>query len=70
MEIAPYSTLIKPYYHMDNLGLQHLTYNPPDQVHIRRMSQFPEESASCNFIAKKEFLIPTNDISVKHQVLR
>ena len=37
MEITPYSTLVKPYYHMDNLGLQHLADRPQGQVHIRRV---------------------------------
>ena len=52
MEIAPYSTLIKPYYHMDNLGLQHPTDRLQGQVYIRRVFQFPEGNAKFNYIAR------------------
>ena len=56
MEITPYSNLIKPYYHMDNLGLQHLVNRLQGQVHIRRVFQFPEGNAKFNFIAKRSSL--------------
>ena len=56
MQIAPYSTLISPYSHMDNLGLQHPADRPQGQVHIRRVFQFPEGNAEFNYIAKRSSL--------------
>ena len=56
MEITPYSTLVKPYYHMDHLGLQHPADRPQGQVHIRRVFQFPEGSAEFNFIVERSSL--------------
>ena len=56
MEITPYINLNKPYYHMDNLGLQHLVNRPQGQVHIKRVFQFPEGNTEFNYIAKRSSL--------------
>ena len=39
MDISPYATLDKPYYHIDNLGLEHPPNRPQGQVHIKRVFQ-------------------------------
>ena len=56
MEITPYVNLNKPYYHMDNLGLQHLVNRRQGQVHIKRFFQFPKGNAEFNYIAKRSSL--------------
>ena len=53
MDIPPYAALDKPYYHIDNLGLEHPPNRPQGQVHLKRVFQFPEGSAKFNFIAKR-----------------
>ena len=40
MEIAPYTILTKPYYHVENHGLKHPANRPQGQVHIKRVFQF------------------------------
>ena len=40
MDIPPYTTLAKPYYHVENLGLKHPANRPQGQVHIKRVSNY------------------------------
>ena len=35
MDIPPYATLTKPYYHVENLGLKHPANRPQGQFHIK-----------------------------------
>ena len=52
MNIKPYVQLDKPYYHMENIGIQHPENRPRGKVHIKRVFQFPEGSREFNFIAR------------------
>ena len=56
MDIPPYATLAKPYYHVENLGLKHPANRPQGQVHIKRVFQFPQGNAKFNYIAKRSAL--------------
>ena len=56
MDIPPYTTLTKPYYHVENLGLKHPANRPQGQVHINRVFQFPQGNAEFNYIAKRSAL--------------
>ena len=56
IEIAPYTTLTKPYYHVENLGLKHPANRPQGQVHIKRVFQFPQVNAEFNYVAKRSAL--------------
>ena len=56
MDIPPYMTLTKPYYHVENLGLKHPANRPQGQVHIKRVFQFPQGNAEFNYIAKQSAL--------------
>ena len=56
MDIPPYAALGKPYYHIDNLGLQHPVDRPQGQVHIKRVFQFSEGNTEFNYIAKRSSL--------------
>ena len=56
MEIAPYTTLTKPYYHIENLGLKHPANRPQGKVHFKRVFQFPQGNAEFNYIAKRSAL--------------
>ena len=41
MDIEPYKSLKNPYYHMENLGIEHPPNRPRGQVHIKRVFRFP-----------------------------
>ena len=56
MDIHPYATLNKPYYHVENIGLKHPANRPQGQVHIKRVFQFPQGNAEFNYIAKRSAL--------------
>ena len=56
MELPPYATLAKSYYHVENLGLKHPANRPQGQVHIKRVFQFPQGNAEFNYIAKRSAL--------------
>ena len=61
MDIPPYTTLTKPYYHVENLGLKHPANRPQGQVHIKRVFQFPQGNAEFNYIAKRSALLKTKN---------
>ena len=56
MDTKPYAELSKPYYHMENIGVQHPEGQPRGKVHIKRVFQFPEGSREFKHIAKKSSL--------------
>ena len=56
MDIQPYAELTKPYYHIENIGIQHPEDQPRGKVHIKRVFQFPEGSREFNHIAKRSSL--------------
>ena len=56
MDIKPHTDLTKPYYHIENIGIQHPRNRPREKVHIKRVFQFPEGSKEFNHVAKKSSL--------------
>ena len=52
MDIKPYADLVKPYYHIENIEIQHPEGRPRGKVHIKRVFQFPQGSkvvqSHCN----------------------
>ena len=56
MDIKPYTDLIKPYYHIENIEIQHPEDRPRGKVHIKRVFQFPEGSKEFNHVARKSSL--------------
>ena len=56
MDIKPYADLIKPYYHIENIEIQHPEDRPRGKVHIKRVFQFPEGSKEFNHVARKSSL--------------
>ena len=56
MDIPPYQNLQKPYYHMQNIKIEHPESRPRGKVHLKRVFQFPEGNKEFNHMAKKSSL--------------
>ena len=56
MNIKPYADLAKPYYHIENIKVQHPEGRPRGKVHINRVFQFPQGSREFNHIARRSSL--------------
>ena len=56
MNIEPYTKLTKPYYHIENIGINYPADRPCGKVHIKRVFQFPEGNEEFNYIAKRSSL--------------
>ena len=56
MDIKPYADLVKPYYHLENIEIQHPEDRPKGKVHIKRVFQFSEGSKEFNHVTKKSSL--------------
>ena len=56
MDIEPYKALKTPYYHMENLGIQHPPNRPRGQVHIKRVFRFPQGNEEFTHTAKMSSL--------------
>ena len=56
MDIEPYKSLKNPYYHIENLGIQHPPNRPRGQVHIKRVFKFPQGNKEFTYTAKMSSL--------------
>ena len=56
MDIEPYTKLTIPYYHMENISIQHPTTRPRGRIHINRVFQFPQGTREFVHTAKMSSL--------------
>merc|ERR1712089_63963 len=56
MDIEPYKGLKTPYFHMENLGINHPPNRPRGQVHIKRAFNMPQGNKEFTYTAKMSSL--------------
>ena len=70
MDIEPYKSLKTPYYHVENLGIQHPPNRPRGQVHIKRVFRFPQGNEEFTHTAKMSSLSALRTLKDKPAMAR